>query len=216
MILRRTSPEFRKFFLLQFTKELIRNSIPKDILLKQTLRNPEGELNIQPVNDLKEKVLEGVFQTEKKELSPTRIEPIVRREFKPLPQTPRVKPRPTGPLRIPIENLPQRLQYIKPMPMPNKIDLGRLNPLIKNPMVQSIECNGPEIRLIVKGMAGTKEIEMTLSEEHISEVIRRFSQKSRIPVSEGIYRVVVGKLILSAIISEITGTKFIIAKMGYR
>jgi type IV secretory pathway ATPase VirB11/archaellum biosynthesis ATPase len=80
-------------------------------------------------------------------------------------------------------------------------------------LVKNIECSGPDEKIIVSGAMGRKPTSITLSKEQIDEIIERFSQATRIPVSEGIYKVVHGNLILSAIVSEIIGSKFIIKKM---
>ena len=52
-----------------------------------------------------------------------------------------------------------------------------------------------------------------VTKEEIDEVIQKFSEASRIPIQEGIFRVAVGKLLLSAIISGVIGSKFIIKKL---
>ena len=45
--------------------------------------------------------------------------------------------------------------------------------------------------------------------------IAKFSEEGKIPIKHGIHRIVVGKLIFSAIVSEIVSTKFIIRKIHY-
>ncbi|MEJ2268006.1 MAG: hypothetical protein P8X70_02940 [Nanoarchaeota archaeon] len=62
---------------------------------------------------------------------------------------------------------------------------------------------------------GVKPTGIILNKKEIDKVIKTFSEKSMIPIHEGVFRVVVGRLILSAIISEVTGSKFIIKKMFY-
>ena len=52
-----------------------------------------------------------------------------------------------------------------------------------------------------------------LSKEEINEIIIKFSQASKIPTHEGVFRVAVGKFIFSAIISDVISSKFIIQKM---
>jgi len=62
---------------------------------------------------------------------------------------------------------------------------------------------------------GTKRTNIILNKEEIDQIIKKFSETAKIPLYEGIFRVVVGKLILSAIISDVIGSKFIIKKMMY-
>src|SRR3989344_2368536 len=45
-------------------------------------------------------------------------------------------------LAIPETKLPERLNYLTPSPTGQEIGLGKLNPLLKGPMVRTIECNG--------------------------------------------------------------------------
>jgi hypothetical protein len=122
-------------------------------------------------------------------------------------------PSPPRALTIPETRLPAHLQYLKPVPKDIKIDLEKLNPLIKDPAVRVIECNGPDEHVLVKGNMGVKPTNTILGKEEIDRVIKKFSEMSKIPVHEGMYRVVVGKLILSAIISEVVNSRFMIKKM---
>ena len=114
---------------------------------------------------------------------------------------------------IPEYPLPPTVQNIKPIPTNIQIELGKLNPLIQDQNVRSIECNGPEENIIVRGNIGTKTTRIILSKEDIDQIINAFSESARIPISEGVFKIVVGRLILSAIISEVVGCKFIIRKM---
>jgi type IV secretory pathway ATPase VirB11/archaellum biosynthesis ATPase len=110
--------------------------------------------------------------------------------------------------------LPPRLQHIQPIPTEVQIDLGKLNSLIQDPLVRSIECDGPEQNVMVRGATNeSKTTAIVLNEEEIIQIIDIFSKSSKIPVSGGVFRVVVGKLVLSAITSEVVGSKFIIRKL---
>ncbi|MDO8528934.1 MAG: hypothetical protein Q7S06_03530 [Nanoarchaeota archaeon] len=153
------SDSFKKIFLIEFTKELIKNSAP---IIEIQNRKPQ----------------------------------INKKTF-----------------RIPEPILPPKFQYLHPYPVPKEIDLGRLNPLIKDSMVRVIECNGEDEPVIVEGTMGRKTTKIVLNKGEIDEIIKRFSEEGKIPVRHGIYRIVVGKLIFSAIISEIVSTKFMIKKM---
>jgi len=118
-------------------------------------------------------------------------------------------------LRIPEPRLPPRLQYLKPIPTSKEIDIGKLNPLVKDPMVRMIQCNGPEENIVVDGRMGTKTTGIILTKEEIDEVIKKFSQSAKIPVEEGITRIVRGRLILLAVVSKVVSSKFTIKKMSY-
>ena len=222
------SPNFRTFFLLQFTKELIKQSGPTEVFeLKNILEKEDKENKIKKelpstmekeIKDLyvsitspsKKQILkkEKFSLVEKKEVIPKRefgLNPIKR----PIIQRgsfPRV-------LRIPEPKLPPRFQYLRPTPTSIQIDLEKLNPLISDPMVKSIECNGADENIVVKGNMGAKNTNIILDKQEIDNVIKKFSETAKIPIHEGIFRVAIGKFILSAIISDVISSKFIIKKM---
>ncbi len=109
-------------------------------------------------------------------------------------------------------NLTQEtLPEVKPIPTPAKVDLGKINQLLNDPTVLSIECKGPDTNLIIKRPKEIRTTEYSLNLAEINEVIKSFSEKSKIPAVKGTFRVAVGKLVISATVSE--NPKFIITKM---
>jgi len=202
------SPEFKVFFLLKFTKELVKNSTPKEVLELKTFlkeKDKEDKAKIRQIIVRKEKIekepkLSGIFLREKPIFQIPRRKPVIKRLI------PNV-------LRIPESRLPPRLQYIKPIASGVEIDLGKLNPLLKDPAVKFIESNGSGKNIIVGGVMGRKKTNIILNKEEINGVIKKFSETAKIPIQEGIIKIAVGRFILSAIISEVTDSKFIIKKM---
>ncbi|MEK6760623.1 MAG: hypothetical protein AABX93_01735 [Nanoarchaeota archaeon] len=116
-------------------------------------------------------------------------------------------------LIIPEQKLPPHFQYLQPTPTNKEMDLGKLNPLIKDPMVKIIDCPGPDQNVAVTGSMGTKKTGIMLGRDEITEIVEKFSKESKIPVSEGIFRVVVGRFVFLAIVSEIIGSRFTLRKM---
>ncbi len=197
------SKEFFKLFLLQFTKQLIEHSATSEVIkLKNILKEKANEEKKE--NKKREKI------TSKGEIFPLiakkRAIPINNKiAFKPLPNI----------LRIPEPKLPSQLQYLKPIPTSTQIELGKLNPLIKDPTVRVIECNGADENIFVEGMMGKRKTDILLTKQEIIQIINKFSETAKIPAHEGVFKVAVGTLILSAIISEVISSKFIIRKMRY-
>jgi hypothetical protein len=194
MLLNRIPEKTRNLFIYEFTKELIKNS--------KTKRTIELEESIQ--FEIKEKL-------ESQEIKIPRIRPT-----RQLIQRPITKPLPRKPIpkKIPkTEPLPQNVQYIKPTPTKKEIELEKLNPLIQDPGVRLIECDGPDKYVIVKGSMGTQPTEVQLTKEEIEKTIQKFSELTKIPAEEGVFKVVYGNLIFSAIISKTIDTRFIIEKM---
>jgi len=223
--------KLRKFILLEFTRQLIKNSIPQEVTKLQIAIEKQREEKLEKTREIiKEKIMEEDRDVYKKSIvrktmeisSPLEmINPFKEKRvahFNPLlPNTAFMDGQRNYPVRIklsiPETRFPAHIQYIKPIPMEKEIELGKVNPLIKDYKVKTIECYGPGENIIVQGDMGTKKTGIILNEEEINNVIDRFSRETRIPIEEGIFKVVAGKLIFLAIISEIVGSKFIIKKM---
>jgi len=221
-MLKQTSKNFKARFILQFTEGLIKATeaynelrIKKEVhgVIKEgEQREREEFIPSKNIRDIvKEKIkkdIKKVTQLEKEglplELATLSRPPRIRR----IRQRPRV-------LRIPEHTLPQTVQHIRPTPTKRNIDIGKLNPLIKDPLVKIIECNGPNQKIVVSGTMGRKNTNTTLSKEEIDGVIEKFSKETKIPIDEGIFKAAIGRLVISAIVSEIAGSKFIIKKIGY-
>ncbi len=205
------SNEFKKFFLMKFTEELIKQSVKKDITKLQGIVELKEKGRRERLIPIKKKRL-FIEQGESKTKEVTFEEIFI----KPKPMIkPITKQITSHSLFIPEPKLPPHLEYLKPTPKTGiAIELGKLDPLIKDPAVRIIEGN-PDEKVKVMGVMGAKQTNMILNKEDIDIIIDRFSELSRIPITEGVYKVVVGNLILSAIISTVIGSRFIIKKMVY-
>lgn len=219
-MLNQTSKEFRKLFLLKFTKELIDAYAPEDIAKLEKILKKEYQEETIIQQESKELVKDIIHEKEivhKKEIELK----ILEKKRAPLTRTLDLKKsldflrkrRPV--LRIPETRLPPTFQYLKPIPTNREIDLLSLNPFIRDPLVKVIECGGPDQNIVVHGSMGTKPTNIILKKEDIDEIIKRFAEAAKIPRDEGVFKAVVGKLILSAIISETVGSKFVIRRLPY-
>jgi len=254
--------KFKKFFLLEFTRQLIKNSTHYEVLDLQTIiereRKKKEEIIIRERKNKEERVKEKIreiikyrekglseekgFVTNAKEIEEGDIErersimhsPVGMFEIQNIPKVNPFKkafqnmrplertyenrtfidPFKKTRLLIPESRFPPHLQYIQPVPVNKDIELGKLNPLVNDPMVKIIECYGPGENLVVVGGMGMKKTGIILKKEEIENIIKKFSEETKIPVQEGIFKVVAGRLIFLAIISEIVGSKFIIKKMS--
>jgi hypothetical protein len=233
------SNEKKAFILLDITRELIRQSGGELFILKTTLDSEAEQMEeekeeARKITNLADKSVMIIPQHEKisekpretiEIISPLNKEDEVTRsmvlfENKPL-ESERKIPRkiirpPVGArvLRIPAPKLPKGFEHLKPMPIHGKtIDLGKLNLFLQDPKVASIEINGPDEKVFVDGVMGKKPTSVVLAKEEIDEIINKFSSATKIPASEGIYRVVFGNLMLLAIISNVIGSKFVIKKI---
>lgn len=168
---------------------------------------PRLNFNINEMpNEYKEDINEkqNIIPENKIILNPRVQEIIPEKKMNPIPQMR---------LRISEPKLSPRLMYLRPIPVNLEIDLGKLNPLVKDPFVDLIECSGEDENIVINGRMGTKNTDINLNKDEIQEIINKFSKSSKIPVQEGIYRVVFGKLMLNAIISNLASLKFVITKI---
>ncbi|MEK6906009.1 MAG: hypothetical protein AABW81_00115 [Nanoarchaeota archaeon] len=221
-MLSKTSRNFREFFITEFTKEIIRNSKTGSILNLQNIVNKkeieEKEKIILPQKTTPLILLGPVTpRTQEQILEPIKITVRLPPEKKtflnqviPIQKKP-VRMNPPN-MRFQEVTLPPQARDIRPNPVDVPIDLGILNPLINNLMIQTIECS-PEENVIVTGRAGRKKTDIILTKEEVDIVIENFSEIAKIPIQEGFFKVAVGKLILSAIISGTGVSRFIIRKM---
>ena len=88
----------------------------------------------------------------------------------------------------------------------------RLNKLIEDEEVDSIECSGPEKQLIVNKSGEIHPINVTFSKEEINSLVKKFSEKSNTPIKGGMLRARLDGKSITALISEYIGTRFMIQK----
>lgn len=224
-----SSGEYKKgIFLLEFTRELIRNSGGAIFELERVLdeRVEDREKKKEEIKQLAKivedshgfdyfpKGKEKNIEEEKEDgiLKELFVKKIFTKRNMFVQRNPERKFSPV--LRIPIQKLPLRFEYLEPTPTAREIELGKLNPLIKDPLVMGIECNGQNTEIVVTGSMGTKNTNIVLDESEIKEIIEKFSRATKIPYGEGVFRVAFGKLIFLAIVSEEIGSKFVIKKIG--
>src|SRR3989344_3514027 len=144
-----SSQDLRTRFLIEFTKELVRNTDAyQSLIIKKEIK----KFVLEKKEKEKEKTkrdTEHFIQLKKRSVE---INPF--KSF----FAQRVNSQRTRPpmLQIPESMLPPTVQYLRPVPLPLEINLNELNPLIKDPFVRIIECNGPNENVMVIGTIGRK------------------------------------------------------------
>jgi hypothetical protein len=93
----------------------------------------------------------------------------------------------------------------------NSFSLGKLNIFMKNPEITSIECNGPDSVIVIR--KGTLPINTStvLSKDEINDVIHKFSVATKTEITP-IYKASHENLVMTAFISPLIGTRFVINK----
>jgi len=134
----------------------------------------------------------------------------------PIPRRQLIKPQ-TIQQNFPLEALPPITvpeEELAGEKIPTGFELGKINNLIKDPRVTEIECPGPGKYILVRTMNKVTVTKNTLSQSEIQTIIDKFSQDSKIPVIGGLFKAAVGNLIITAVISDIVGQRFIITKIS--
>ena len=243
MGLKQIEPRKRIFFLKHFTTELVNNSVKEERIKKrieiQKLKQKFAG-NICHKEKFSKEIFEGpVFQPSRYIIKPNEYllkipepvsssneerEPIIYRmkipkkrathRLKKLLRFPENKTKSIGP-QIVIHPRIQALTSIRPQaqPIPEGFSLGKLEPLIRDISIQSIECSGPNKSILVKRYNRFNTTKIILNQEEITDVIDSFSTQAKIPIVGGLLKAVVGDLIISAVISEFVGSRFIINKI---
>jgi len=198
--LKNYSKEFKLIFLLEFTKRLIISSSPEIYLRIK-------EEQIKTKQEKFKEAIKSKIPGLKKQIN--RIEnPVQRNIIKTFVH----QRQPV--LRVPETRLPPQFQYLRPTATKKiNLDLGKLNPLLNDSGVKIIEANGPDQQVIVRGRMGTKPTNIILTKDEINKILQIFSEKSKIPIEEGATKIVLGRFILSAIISKEAGSRFILQKI---
>ena len=206
----------RILFLKQFTKEMIIQSKP---FIYEQEQEKIGEGEFIPLVELTEK-------TEQKFLKPQKPIPVrapIQKSRYRVRLTEPMKPRRMLETRtletMQPSTLNIRQQFPKPeIPMPEPtgeiISLGKLNYLIQDPRVTVIECPGPEKFILAKTTGQPAITKTSLNSHEIKEIIENFSQRAKIPIIPGLFKAAVGNLIITAVISELVGSRFILTKMN--
>ncbi|MBU1136390.1 MAG: hypothetical protein KJ559_02685 [Nanoarchaeota archaeon] len=94
--------------------------------------------------------------------------------------------------------------------------LGEIGVLIKDPRVTIIECPGPDKFVLAKTSGRTLITRIKLNAEEIQKIIKQFSEEAKIPVISGLFKANIRNLSITAVISEMIGSRFIITKMTPR
>ncbi len=232
MLLEQTNSDFRTEFLLRFTKEIIENTGAyqkakveagvHELMKKGREKREKIQEEAGLAREIHKKEIKNIIQTrikkDNEKISEMYIKglPLNLEELSAAPiQTFRPRPilrRPA--LKIPEIPLPPTVSYLKPTPTSEGIDMGKLNVLVQDPMVRIIECGGPDENIFVGGAMGRKPTAIKLSEDEIEAILGKFSTASKIPVNEGLFKAAIGNVILSAVVSDIVGIKFVIRKIS--
>ncbi|MCU0642029.1 MAG: hypothetical protein MUF61_00405 [archaeon] len=88
----------------------------------------------------------------------------------------------------------------------------RMMNILSDPAVQSVECKGAGAPLVINKGGFIQTTNTRLSEEEIKTLLREFSNRTKIPLLPGVFKVAYQIYVLTAVVSEFVGNRFIIQK----
>lgn len=208
--------EIRALFLREFTKMLVISFMPslfetfEKTLAKQTqvkeVQKPD-ELSVQP-EELREKVEGKTADFASMQASPKQVI-MPAQQIQRISQGVQQKPR-----TVPVQRIQSKPQIASAQQFVAADGMGMsiIAPLINDPSVMAIECVevGKPLMITRRGMKQPTNI--VLTNDEVKSIMDEFSEKTKIPLLPGIFKVAYMNLIVTAIISEYIGTKFIIQK----
>jgi len=210
-MLEKTSVEARTIFLLKFTKELIKNSKGTEILrLEEIIRKKVGlrslfhEAKLIPKEKIDERIREILLKRPVKKIEEVK-EPSKR--TMPFPQNEQKIA-----LIVPKPRFQETQRYLNQPPIQETINFGKIDILVKDPNVNVIEFPGENQKILVEGKMGRKFTGIILTQEDAKDLVDNFSKRAQIPLNNGINKIALGNLFLTAIISGQTINHILIKK----
>jgi len=182
--------------------------------IKRTIIKSQVSLKTETKEDLFGKLDEFVVAAPKLEIEhkkieqPKIIEPVITKK----PEQ-AIKP---GAVHIKTQEMP-KLPPIKltmppapQVPSMQKITImDRLNRIFADPAVQVLNCPGPNKNILITRQGRVQPSQILFSEEEIKNFMKELSEKTKIPLIPGLIKVIFQNLIITSVISEFVGTKFV-------
>ncbi len=120
-------------------------------------------------------------------------------QFKPLP--------PKVPRQEPLQIKTTVVETLSP-----SVSFKKIFPLLRDPFISHIESLGPNTPLTIVKSGNSQTTNIVMSKEEIQEFLNYLSERSRIPLVEGVFRAMVDNLLVNAVVSDYIDPKFIIKK----
>lgn len=191
-----TAHPLREEFLKRFVRALIENSL-----------SPEE----------KQKIIEEQFQRKEViENLRVKIEPMEPKIDLDKPDVKGMIPSmihsPPPQIRIPRTAPPIKMNLPVNPSAAGSINLGKITQFLSDPAVVSVESPGAGKNLMINRSGAIQTSPMSLTKEEIDAIMKEVSDKTRIPLSTGVFKAAFQNLIITAVLSDYIGTRFLIQK----
>lgn len=218
------------------------DNLINDQINKEITDNKEGTVEIESENSLTSSIAEKDFLNKDNSNLPIPMNLTQNNIIKPINPSPQlIKPVNNFQIRRPLNLQPrqfpiQRMKriapplQIKPNQTPakrmdeienfvpsiteQKTDIGipKIDNILKDPKVMTVECPGPNKPVMIYKNGSIQTSNILLTGDEINNVMKNFSEKTRIPIMSGVFKAAFGNLIVTAVMSDFVGTRFIIQK----
>jgi|GEM_PF-3389507 len=85
--------------------------------------------------------------------------------------------------------------------------------LLTDPTVQSVECPGLGKQVLLNKSGNIIASNISLSREEIDGIMQAISKKTKVPIIPGLFKAAFDNFLVTAVISELAGTRFVIQKV---
>jgi len=203
--------EIRALFLSEFTKMLIFSSMPSLFeTFEKTIAQGEVRQELQ-IEEKKQEEIElaepsiHIMQESSKQavVQPQQIQQISQRVQPKFQAVPVQRVQPVG---------VQKTMPVQQLVRADGMGMSILLPLINDPSITAIECIEAGKPLMIARRGLRQPTNIVLTNDEIKSIMDEVSAKTKIPLLPGIFKVAYLNLIVTAIISEYIGTRFIIQK----
>jgi len=200
--------EGREIFLKQFAFNILLNYHK---ILKE-----KGLLKARPIRT--ESIMPEMQKIAIQQETPS-IRPVISviRPMMPAPRVPMQRMQRRMPMQVvqvqpmPMQRAPMPIQQMQPTG--TQIEgLQKLNSLLANYSIKTIECPGPDKPLIINRAGFTETTNIILTKEEIDKTMEEISARTRIPILPGVFKAAFDSYIISAVISEFVGTRFFLQR----
>ncbi len=212
--------DLRKIFLQQFMREVILHASPIRPSLRSTAKlDIDEQKPTMSSLDTESKNINSIASAALTQTSKgsalNALRPMT--SFRPFPTGGSHQPLPYGMHPI----------FLKQRPPPPKVylapqakswlvslpSLSRIQPLLTDPTITTIECSGPGMPIMIARGSFVQSTPVHFSTDEISGIIREVSSRTKIPLnSSGVFKAAIGDIIITAVLSEFVGTRFVIQK----
>jgi type IV secretory pathway ATPase VirB11/archaellum biosynthesis ATPase len=89
---------------------------------------------------------------------------------------------------------------------------GKIDPLLRDPSVSSIECSGADKNLTIIRAGQRQMTKIALSLAEINQLLGVIADRAHVPLIQGVFRAAVDNFMIDAVFSDMVSPKFVIKK----